>query len=105
MVGCYAGRRAVTRKITLHKGIDYAVLMLPHQTTDAPLAHLYGRDREVTKYGRMFSASPELLAALKPLVDYMRNNGGDEAYHDADGTGWLSRAEAAIAAAEKGRSS
>jgi hypothetical protein len=50
---------------------------------------------------RIESAGVQLYEALKPLIEYMRNNGGDEAYHDADGTGWLSRAEAAFAEAEK----
>lgn len=41
-----------------------------------------------------------MLGALKPLAKYLANNGGDEAYHDADGTGWLTRTRAAIAQAE-----
>lgn len=55
--------------IEFHKGIDYACLMLPHQTTDAPIARLYGTDREVTKYGQMFAASEDMLELLKELID------------------------------------
>lgn len=57
------------RKILFHKGIDYAVLMLPDQTTDNPLASLYGEDRTVTKYGNLFAAAPTMLSALQRIAD------------------------------------
>lgn len=60
--------------IELHKGIDYAVLMLPHQTTDAPLAHLYGSDREVTRYGKLFAAAPLMLGALERIADLLQSD-------------------------------
>ena len=53
----------------------------------------------------MEAAGVDLYEALKPLIEYMRNNGGDEAFRDADGTGWLTRAERAIAKAEGRKSS
>lgn len=56
--------------------------------------------REHMKLQAVMQAGPDLYAALAPLVAYLRNNGGDEAYHDADGTGWLSRAETAMRKAE-----
>ena len=44
-------------------------IMKPGQTTDKPLAHLYGNDREVTKYGRLFIMAEDLLDACQTLID------------------------------------
>jgi hypothetical protein len=55
---------------------------------------------EATYICRAVNAHADLVAALEPLIGYMQANGGDEAYHDADGTGWLTRARAALAKAK-----
>ena len=54
-----------TGGLQFHKGIDYAVVMLPKQNTETALARLYGRDKEVTKYGNLFAASEVMFAALQ----------------------------------------
>lgn len=53
---------------TFHKGIDYAVILTPRQTTDSPLAQLYGQDRHVTAAGNLFAAAPDLYEALDELA-------------------------------------
>lgn len=46
----------------------------------------------------------KLLAALKVWQTFARNNRWTDAdYHNADGTGWISQTDAAIAAAEAAR--
>jgi len=57
-----------TAGLTFHKGIDYAVVMRPDETTENALAYLYGEDRHVTKFGNLFAASPDMLAALKAMI-------------------------------------
>jgi hypothetical protein len=49
---------------------------------------------------RLRDAAPDLLAALEPIAKFLEQNGTDADYHDADGTGWISRAKAAIAKAK-----
>lgn len=63
------------RELSFHKGIDYAAVMLPDQTTEAPLARLYGEDRFVEKYGRLFAAAPDLYEALKLAYAEIHNPG------------------------------
>lgn len=58
--------------LQFHKGMDYAVVMRPNQSTEDALARLYGQDKDVTKFGNMFSASPEMLAALKWALTVIR---------------------------------
>jgi hypothetical protein len=69
----------ITPKIEFHKGEDYAVLMLPRQTSDAPLAALYGDDRTVTKYGNLFSGAEDLLNSAIELRAAFLEGCGDAA--------------------------
>lgn len=63
------------RNLTFHKGIDYAVVMFPGQATNNALAHLYGEDRYVTKYGMLFAAAPDLYEVLKLAYAEIHNPG------------------------------
>lgn len=67
-----ATTQAMTPKLTFHKGMDYAVVMLPNQTTDDPLARLYGPDRRVTKFGQQFAASSDMLETLRKTLAYLK---------------------------------
>ncbi len=60
--------------------------------------------REARRVRQIEDAGVPMYEALKPIAEFLKNNGGDAAFHDADGTGWLTRAQAAIARAE-GRAS
>jgi hypothetical protein len=66
----------------------------------AKIAANKAAEDERDRIHRIQGAAVDLYAALKPLAVYLADNGGDAEYHDADGTGWLSRAQAAIAKAE-----
>lgn len=58
--------------LEFHKGVDYACLLLPGQTTDKPLAHIYGVDRDVTRYGNLFAAAPDLLETMQTIIAALR---------------------------------
>lgn len=58
-----------------HKGMDYAVVMLPLQSTEDALCRLYGEDREVTKFGNLFAASNDLLVAAKRAMNVLKAQG------------------------------
>lgn len=55
--------------LTFHMGIDYACVMGEHQTTEAPIARLFGISKDVEAYGKLFAAAPEMLAALKEALN------------------------------------
>lgn len=59
--------------LKFHKGMDYAVVMRPSETTEIALARLYGEDRTVTKYGNLFAGAPLLLKAAKAHVKAMES--------------------------------
>lgn len=68
--------------------------------------YVVGAEEEVVAIGltepaaRLIAAAPDLLAVAKIFERYLADNGGDEQFHNADGTGWLTIARAAIAKAE-----
>ena len=51
------------------------------------------------KVRELEAINANLVAALKPVTEFLAQNGGDAAYTDSDGTGWVSRAQDAIARA------
>ena len=53
---------------TFHMGIDYACVMLPSQTTENPIARIYGTSEEVRHYGERFAHSGAMLAALETIA-------------------------------------
>lgn len=55
-------------RLTFHLGADYACVMGEKQTTEDAIAWLYGQSQDVEAYGRLFSAAPDMLAALRELV-------------------------------------
>lgn len=54
--------------------------------------------REVAKLEQTNAA---LLRALLTIEDYVNNNWTDEEYHNADGTGWVTVVNEAIATAKE----
>lgn len=81
--------------LQFHKGIDYAVVMRPNQSTEDALARLYGQDKDVTKFGNIFAAAPDLLEVLELIHGF--NFALDDTPH---GKEIRRRAEAAIAKAK-----
>ena len=59
------GATRMTEKLTFHLGVDYAVVMRPGQTTENPLANIYGQSKDVERFGKLFAAAPDMLAALR----------------------------------------
>lgn len=60
--------------------------------------------RESRANASLISAAPELLEVAETWLKYAESNGWTDAdHHDADGTGWISAARAAIAKAKGGR--
>jgi hypothetical protein len=59
----------------------------------------FGLDNQEAN-ARLIAAAPDLLAVARMFAQYLADNGGDEEYRNADGTGWLTIARAAIAKAE-----
>lgn len=53
---------------TFHLGIDYACVMTPSQTTENPIARVYGTSEEVRHYGERFAHSGAMLAALETIA-------------------------------------
>lgn len=55
--------------LTLHQGLDYACIMRPEDTTDTALVQVkYPTDEDMALLQQM-AASPELVKALRALVD------------------------------------
>lgn len=97
--------------LEFHEGEDYAVVMLPDDTTDTALCTLNGSDADVLFYGKLFAAAPEtarerdeLLAALKALRNDPITDGSKVHYRDRTKIEMrpnpIALADAAIAKAE-----
>lgn len=70
----YAGRKKPER-LTFHKGIDYAVVMRDRDSTETAICHLYGQDRDVTRFGHLFAASPAMAEAGRRCLQALAVNG------------------------------
>ena len=56
-------------QLAFHMGADYACVMGGRQTTENPIAQLYGESRDIEAYGNLFRAAPDMLAALVRLME------------------------------------
>lgn len=63
--------------LTFHIGIDYACVMGEHQTTEAPIARLFGISKDVESYGKLFAAAHDLLEAAL-LLEAAEENRRDD---------------------------
>ena len=83
-----------------HQGEDYAVVMLPGETTDTASVRIYGE--HAAEIGKMVEATPDLLAILTSFIEIWSKGGPDYTKRMEDYWGYdnLSKARAAIAKAK-----
>lgn len=81
----------------------YPTVFAGRNTHIAVMQSISLTDEEIEANTNLVMASPDLYAALKRWQTFARNNGWTDAdHHDADGTGWITATDAAIAKAETG---
>lgn len=85
-----------------HRGLDYAVVMLPGESTDAASISIHaGDDAEADKLGRLIAAAPDLLEALRSAFAVLKGDTG-AAFRDLCPATWRAM-EAAISKAEQSK--
>lgn len=61
--------------LTVHRGLDYAVIMRPGETTDSAFVQVRYPSAEDMALLTMLAAAPDMLAALKEILSDMEKDG------------------------------
>lgn len=73
-------------ELEFHEGEDYACILRSDDTTDAPLARLFGSDDEIDWFGKLFREAPgmaDILRTLKHRLPEMDDENAPMAGSDA----------------------